>query len=86
MPDYSNANSLINQNYQRGLGAYNQSQNLNLFDPDTMGLIQRMLQPLFNSQRGNLLSDYSGVRGRSLSDAGNQAGAVAGFRGYDPGA
>lgn len=57
---------------------------LNLFDPQTLSQLQQMFAPYFQSQQNNLVGQYNQTRGNLLSSAGENAGAVAAFKGYDP--
>ena len=59
-------------------------QGLNLFDQNTLAQLQKMLAPLFAQQQGNMTQQFTDTRNAMSSQAGQNAGAVAAFRGYNP--
>lgn len=59
-------------------------QGLNLFDPQTLAQIQQILSPYFQQQDANLTRNFMDTRNALSSEAGQNAGAIAAFRGQDP--
>jgi len=59
-------------------------QSLNLFDPQTLEQLQSMFSGLFGQQQSNLAQNFMGTRNALNAEAGQNAGAIAAFKGYDP--
>ena len=66
-----------------GLGVSKQNQNLGLFD--NMDYIKNLLSPLYAQQQNTYTGKFNNLLNSQVGQAQNQAGAMAAFRGQNPG-